>query len=275
MYQGNEEVISANENEVGMQIEAPKIANEQDMLLNIDFDNVEDILDFSVQPASKSVNSKSPKRPPKLLKVIAEDPVKLLELQPIISKFVADEGQNSEVDGKTKVRRFKCIFCEKKFIRSTHLNRHLRIHTGDKPYFCPICRQRFSRVDYMKAHVSSHQQDKVHRCCVCRKVYDDLATFTDHCLSHDDSEYVRVAMNNTSIRHEFPSKKQVLIAEASIPVETCIKQLELISYVMIEKVDNSFEKECVACVENPMYLPHQRSTSINATSFNNAGAVTL
>ena len=72
--------------------EACDVANEQ---LVIDFDNVEDILDFSVHPSSEMVNIK--KQRPKLhKKIIAAEPVMLLELKPKIDKFVNGEGVNPE-----------------------------------------------------------------------------------------------------------------------------------------------------------------------------------
>lgn len=268
MHQENEDLFLTG---IDIYTEAHKTVIEKEILSTIDFDNVEDILDFSVQPASKPTCIKHPSQPQKL---IAEDPVKLLELQPIICKFVTDEEQDSELDGNTKgkgKRRFRCIFCGNKFIRSSHLNRHLRIHTGDKPYFCPVCRKRFSRIDYMKAHLNSHDTEMVHYCCVCRMAYHDMERFTEHCLSHDDSEYISAAMNNAATDIKYSSK--ALMAEEYIPAEMYAEQSELNSCVMIEKVDNSFKEEYIEYVENPMNLLHYKAIFTDSeavTSLNGA-----
>ena len=143
--------------------EIDKAANEEDTHLVIDFENVEDILDFSVQPLSETANRKNRKQ---RKKIIATDPVKLLELKPKIDNYVNDGGQiseNHEAAHETELkskRRFRCIYCGSKFVRSTHLHRHLRIHTGVKPYVCPVCRKRFSRSDYQSAHVLLHRREK-------------------------------------------------------------------------------------------------------------------
>ena len=252
---------------------SPQIANAENTQLIIDFDNIEDILDFSLQSPtdSEASNSRSDKeRPPRLRKLVAQEPVKLLELKPIIDNFVDDEVQDVEDDEdhvtETKSRRFQCIVCGSKFIRSTHLHRHMRLHTGAKPYACYICRKRFSRSDYMSAHALSHRTDKVHCCCVCGEVYFDLTRFADHCHSHDDSEYITIAMSNTSKDSKTSLKKQVQVVEDEIPAFIAAKKIELNSCVKIERVDNSTDEECIVCIKNPIYVTQDQTISDDVNS---------
>ena len=240
--------------------------HEEDTQLAIDFDNVEDILDFSVRPLSEAPNRKQ--RPKQRKKITATEPVKLLELKPKIDNFNGDE-QNSEMGHEVElksIRRFQCIYCGSKFIRSTHLQRHLRIHTGDKPYACHICRRRFSRSDYKAAHVLSHRREKTHRCYVCGQAYHDLTTFTNHCYSHDDSEYIRIAMRK---------EPEIVIGEDPVLPTTFKEEMEEIYCIPIEKVDNSTTEECIECVENPLYLHHpitpiKNNTIIEGTSLSSS-----
>ena len=247
---------SGSENELS----EPSVFNEvhvaanynEDMHLVIDFDNVEDILDFSVQPLSETANRKKQRR-----KMIATEPIKLLELIPNIDNYVNDGGKNHEAAHETELknkRRFQCIYCGTKFIRSTHLHRHLRIHTGAKPYACPICRIRFSRSDYLSAHVLRHRREKVHYCCVCGKTYFDLTRFAYHCCTHDDSEYIKLAMSK---EHE------LLKVEDEITVTAFREEIEEIFCITIEKVDNSTTEECITYVENPLYSSHHPIITIN------------
>ena len=239
---------------------APQTANAE---LIVDFDNIEDILDFTLSSptdheASNIISDK--KRPRRrLCKMIAQEPIKLLELKPIIDQFVDDKHESSEDDvdneTETKSRRFQCIVCGSKFIRSTHLHRHMCLHTGAKPYACSICRKRFSRSDYMTGHALSHYKDKLHCCCVCGEVHHDLARFADHCRSHDDSEYIRIAMSNAPEENKTSLKKQVQVVEDEIPVAIAAKEIEAISCVEIEKVDNSTDEECIVYIQNPITLP--------------------
>lgn len=59
-------------------------------------------------------------------------------------------------------RPFVCnwLFCGKRFTRSDELQRHLRTHTGEKRFACTICAKRFMRSDHLAKHVKTHNNNK-------------------------------------------------------------------------------------------------------------------
>ena len=238
------------------------MASEQDKLLNIDFENVEDILDFSAPCVPISAIIKNPRYLPEPCKLTAEEPVKLLQIQLTISS------------NEPKQKRFQCIICGKTFAQSVYLHRHMRIHTGVKPYSCPVCWKPFSRNDYMMAHFYSHRKDKVHRCWVCSEAFYDLERFSNHCRSHEDNENNKTVMDKPitdsgSSASKLDSLKEQLTIEDRVPAATFARQLELISSLMMDE-------ECIACVENPLYLSHHQAISINsnvATSHSDADSL--
>ncbi|XP_041635063.1 early growth response protein 4-like [Cheilinus undulatus] len=70
-----------------------------------------------------------------------------------------------------KVKPFPCSVqgCERRFSRSDELNRHVRIHTGQKPFTCTICARSFSRSDHLTTHTRTHTGEKPFSCDVCGK----------------------------------------------------------------------------------------------------------
>ena len=48
--------------------------------------------------------------------------------------------------------RCPCMFCPKTFAQKANRDRHVCLHTGDKPYACPECGEKFSRGDKLKLH---------------------------------------------------------------------------------------------------------------------------
>ncbi|CDQ57688.1 unnamed protein product [Oncorhynchus mykiss] len=55
--------------------------------------------------------------------------------------------------GNSKEKRFLCMFCNKGFSCLQKVERHQRVHTGEKPYSCTQCEKRFSRQDHLKMHL--------------------------------------------------------------------------------------------------------------------------
>ena len=234
--------------------------------LDIDFNNIEDILDFSACHSHKTVNSKELKKcPPRCRKMTAEEPVELFEIQEEIGISVgesSDEEEEQEVSSEcTKERRFQCNVCERKFIRSTHLHRHMRIHTGDKPYSCEICRKRFSRSDHLQIHERSHYKRKIHSCCVCGSLYFDLQMFIAHCKLHAECEYIN-ASSITAKKSEAHIKKQLQIVQKFIPVSVCAEQIALLGCVTIEEVDTHTSG---GCDNNSVCSPHHQAISVSST----------
>ena len=55
---------------------------------------------------------------------------------------------------------FNCTYCPKSFTKRYGLQRHLMIHTGDKPFLCKFCPKRFTQLKALKLHHRVHTGEK-------------------------------------------------------------------------------------------------------------------
>lgn len=109
--------------------------------------------------------------------------------------------------------------CPKTFNRNSHLEEHLRSHTGDRPFKCPhaFCPQTYLRETHLKHHLkSAHSTVRDHACTWegCDKAFATGTRLRRHLKAHEDKEQYRCrgydGCNATFRKHE-TLRKHILI----------------------------------------------------------------
>lgn len=82
--------------------------------------------------------------------------------------FLKKEELETHLENHHK-KKFQCEVCKKQFTKSSHLTRHLKIHSIEKKFSCTTCNKSFSRQEQLNHHMSVHSGVKPHVCEICLK----------------------------------------------------------------------------------------------------------
>ncbi|CAD6197124.1 unnamed protein product [Caenorhabditis auriculariae] len=87
-----------------------------------------------------------------------------------------------DANGMPKERPFVCprTDCQRRFCRNDHLQRHMRIHTGQRMFQCRVCMRSFSRSDHLAKHERTHNGDKPFSCNSCGRRFAKIEEKKKH-----------------------------------------------------------------------------------------------
>ncbi|GMT01399.1 hypothetical protein PENTCL1PPCAC_23573 [Pristionchus entomophagus] len=97
--------------------------------------------------------------------------------------YVEDDESDTESPKKSRVgdkNLIRCNQCNKGFSHSSQLERHLRVHSGDRPFTCEQCPASFITNSHLKEHMRNGHGEKPHGCPECGETFTWRNELTEH-----------------------------------------------------------------------------------------------
>lgn len=120
----------------------------------------------------------------------------------------------------TGEKPFQCSQCDMRFIQKYLLQRHEKIHTGEKPFRCDECGMRFIQKYHMERHKRTHSGEKPYQCDYCHQYFSRTDRVLKHrrmCHENRERKTNKAAGKVGPLRETDSSGAPFLAKECSLP----------------------------------------------------------
>lgn len=124
-------------------------------------------------------------------------------------------------------RNYPCTFCEKRFIHSSDMRRHLQTHREQFPFVCGCCLRRFANQDAKELHETKCTMELL-KCQVCDYKTGINSRFRTHMKSHLAREFKCDLCSKSFIyKQNLENHLKIHSNERAFQCETCLKAFRL------------------------------------------------
>ncbi|CAG2058550.1 unnamed protein product [Timema podura] len=91
----------------------------------------------------------------------------------------------------SKLKHYMCDYCGIFFVRKV-LERHLKVHTDERPFECEECGRTFKEKTILRKHLRIHYGERNYMCELCGKKFVSLENLGVHKYSHLDRAIMKM-----------------------------------------------------------------------------------
>uniref|UniRef100_A0A182MSA6 Protein krueppel n=1 Tax=Anopheles culicifacies TaxID=139723 RepID=A0A182MSA6_9DIPT len=145
------------------------------------------------------------------------------------SLFVCDECGRGFTHKKTwqnhikrhkalRAEMYKCSTCDKAFGNKARLDRHMRLHTGDRPFECKYCDKRYYDRHQLQCHTEKHFREVDCACEYCGETFAGTKKLEAHKVAkHLTGKELDDYLANRAKR----TKRQAILKDETCPYPDC------------------------------------------------------
>uniref|UniRef100_A0A8C6TRG2 C2H2-type domain-containing protein n=1 Tax=Neogobius melanostomus TaxID=47308 RepID=A0A8C6TRG2_9GOBI len=131
-------------------------------------------------------------------------------------------SQRSAADGD-EGKKHQCPFCLKRFGTKQILQRHCRLHTGERPYSCAWCVETFIQQCHLQRHLQTHAENHAEEMPHCKETFDQKCALDERVKTHTEETTFSPSNGETDLAASSIKERLKTDTEENLPAVCALR----------------------------------------------------